>query len=238
MRPLFLFPLLLLTLRPQLVAASAFTIDEWDLTVGVLGLGEVATEVDGDEFTSVQTPFIDSHQVMVGSAISSADHEFIFGEFGSFRTETQQVSDAQDFESVTSSISADVIVTPIIDVTIQYAVTYNYTLPTDSMTAQASFAVFNEATGESLFSEFRNHNTILGLGPGTFSIQGETILPAGTTWRIDYFSLILADDSSAGGVGTGTGVFEFHLTPEPHSLWLLLSGAGLLVKPRRRFVTR
>jgi len=64
MRPLFLFPLLLLTLRPQLVAASAFTIDEWDLTVGVLGLGEVATEVDGDEFTSVQTPFIDSHQVM------------------------------------------------------------------------------------------------------------------------------------------------------------------------------
>lgn len=236
MRPLFLFPLLLLALRPQLVAASAFTIDEWDLTVGVVGNGEFVNQIDADEFTSVQSPFSASHQAMVGSANSFAEYDFIFGETGSFRTETQQVSDVQDFQSHRSSVSGDIFVTAATDITISYDISYDYFLPTDSMTAQASFAVFEDGASTSLFSEFRNHNTILGLGPGTFSIQGEMLLAAGTTWRIDYFARLIADDSSAGGVGTGTGVFEFQLTPEPHSLWLLLVGAGLLVKPRRCFV--
>ncbi len=58
-------------------------------------------------------------------------------------------------------------------------------------------------------------------------------MPAGSVVSISYFMSIHGFGAS-GALATGTGFADFQITPEPSSLSLLLLGALVLAKRRRR----
>jgi hypothetical protein len=91
-------------------------------------------------------------------------------------------------------------------------------------------------THEFYFWESQTYGTFTSPpASGTLSIQGGVVLPAGSAVSISY-SMSIHGYGSSGALATGTGFADFQITPEPSSLSLLLLGALVLAKRRRRLI--
>jgi hypothetical protein len=72
---------------------------------------------------------------------------------------------------------------------------------------------------------------------GTFSTQGDIIMPAGETWVMRYSMELHTWGDTTGYLATGSGFVNFQIIPEPSTATLLLLPLAALAchrRPRRR----
>ena len=69
---------------------------------------------------------------------------------------------------------------------------------------------------------------------GTFTGNGQAILPAGHTWSIQYRMEVQADYGYTGEIAAGDGYIHFTLSPEPAAFLPIALGALLTRRPRSR----
>jgi len=211
-------------------AGSAYSVEEWDL--GVVISGNV-DNFAGAVFLDVMDPFVDSHAVALSNSSASAAYSFWL-EQGSFLIEADLAADAEDNSSLLSAASGDIVITPSMDLVIQYASVYDVTLPAHSMTSQLNLNVIDVPANEFILQETRIADTVFGVGPRHFELSGEFVMPAGRTWVMKYSFDILAYASSSGNLGFGSGFVEYRIIPESSTLLLAVPLALLFARRRKR----
>jgi hypothetical protein len=112
-------------------------------------------------------------------------------------------------------------------------------VPGDLADIGFSMRVWDPITLDVFFSEFRDGGNFNHGEPavGTLSINGEAILPAGTTYRIDFRAesdTSVVDNPSGPVTSSGFFHFAFQPVPEPATAWLIALGAIASHRRRRR----
>lgn len=217
---------------------DSFTVDDWNLTVGV---HDASTgEVDFHSFLTVQNPFQDSHAISVGNSTAEASYDFAWSAgAGTFSLESALQANFVDSAILVSSSSGRIRVSPSVYLTVGLTGAYTYDLPPDMMQTRFRMAVLDLDTSETLFVATHEDDTFNGYpAAGTFTIDGEVTLPAGHSYSLKYWMRISTWTGPPEVFGTASGWVSFQLTPEPATATLLLLPAAVLVcrrrKPRRR----
>ncbi len=211
------------------VTASEFTVEDWALSVGI---GGSFPDSEAAYFLDPELPFHQQHQVNLHDSLSFAEYDF---DNSQFLIQTAQLAEAPmgATSSYTIAASGHISVAPQRDLSLQYALSYDFNLPVDPMSVFVNVRVDNVSFTEHLFSDAAVHDTLFGTGPGSFAFDGEVTLPAGDSWRLSYLFRIIVDDSTAGSAATGNGFVQFNLIPEP-ATGALLALAGPFAFRRRR----
>ena len=213
--------------------AANFELSNASITVGVT---RGFPDIEGDGNANLTLPYSATHSAAIEPSNITANYDLSNTRFLiDFTMASQETFTQTTIERVSSFND----ITPAEDIMIQYDGRFDFDLPADSMTALLDFAVFeSDDNTVILASEDRSHNTIFGLGPRSFEISGELILPAGNTWLMGYLFRITSRSSSAPFTGTGSGYLDVRFIPEPDTALLLLFGAGAAVRRRRNGLPR
>ncbi len=203
------------------IEAANFELSNASITVGVT---RGFPDIDGDGNANLTLPYNATHSAAIAPSSITANYDL-----SNTRFLIDFIMASQATFTQTTSVSASSFndITPAEDILVQYDGRFDFDLPADSMTAVLDFAVFeSDDNTVILASEDRSHNTIFGIGPRTFEISGEFILPAGNTWLMGYLFRITSRSSSAPFTGTGGGYLDVRFIPEPHTALLLLFGTA------------
>ena len=213
-------------------AIGAIVVDRWDMVTGVV-------DSPGQEFDFaevVENPFEATHDVLYASSHAHTDFDFTWtGTTGAFDLQVKHAAAGVDpslLEAVSSGYM-DIAVTTDTLLDMNYSIGYN--LPRTLTTFDVTFAV-------GFYDENDNYTGLFGRGchadtllqspvEGTCSADGEVLLPAGMTYRINY----MARNNTfgpIGGLATDSGDLQFTLqkVPEPTGLGAIL----LMMMVRRR----
>lgn len=213
--------------------ADEITVTRWDLGVLVYGDG-----MDQDFNVVVQNPYDGSLIAAPPGHASSAasQHQFSWaGSIGTFLTQSQEQATGQSASSVRTLANGGVLVAGSVDLPLHVAASYSYALPVDFMMARLDVDVRDDAQPVYIFNEHRTAQTLPGEpASGTFTIEGDTILPAGHTWRMTYNFEVDAFSGTSGYTGTGEGSVSFQITPEMSTAALLLCVLPLMCRRSRR----
>ena len=206
--------------------AANFELSNASITVGVT---RGFPDIEGDGNANLTLPYSATHSATIEPSNITANYDLSNTRFLIDLTMASQATFTQTTIVGASSFND---ITPAEDILVQYDGRFDFDLPADSMTAVLDFAVFeSDDNTVILASEDRSHNTIFGLGPRSFEISGEFILPAGNTWLMGYLFRITSRSSSAPFTGSGSGYLDVRVIPEPHTAMLLLSG-GIMASCR------
>jgi hypothetical protein len=220
--------------RPAGARADAFTVEQWFLDVVVQDSS--TSEHVSAGFRTVQNPFQDSHSVALASGLTTAAAEYDFSwfpDYGSFGIEASlQAEDTGGFH--VGAVSRGLIyLEPTVDLTVLVSGAYSYDLPVGSLATDFSILVADAETYEIFFYDFQGDDTFLDpSASGTFTMEGEAVLPAGRTYLMDY-TMDLDAYGSTGALATGSGWVNFQIIPEPATATLLLLPAAVLLLRRR-----
>jgi len=225
----------LLAVRADFAAAS-LNVSDWQLTTAVLDNSALSTVRDFEILTTISNPFQAAANTAVGPNTATTAYDFAWsGDSGSFdidmalNVETFRV-DALSTGIILISPTTDLLMT--IDASLVYA-----SVPGDLAFIGFNMKVLDATTFAAFFRENRRGgNLTLDPAVGTLSINGDVILPAGTTYRIDFrASNRNGSDPNPTGPITSSGFihFDFQPIPEPATAWLIAIGAVALHRPRR-----
>ncbi len=224
----------LLSLSPSSVRAS-IDITEWALVNGVQDFSMQDIVQDASAFTVVENPFIASHSAAVGPSTVETSYDFSWSnDFGSFDIQMSQFI-PNPFVRVVSS--GDILVTPTTDLSVSFDSSLTYTSsPGDEAAIRLRTIVIEENTNVVFF-----HAMVEGGGfffeppSGTLAFSGDVILPAGSTYHIDYLVEIhslTVPNPQAPITADGFVHFDLQAVPEPSTLSLLAIGLLLTRRPR------
>jgi len=216
----------------QPVLGDAFTIDDWDLTIGVIAEWP---DIVGDSFTVVANPFDESHAVSLGGSAASSSYDISWLlDFASFDIQAaQQAETSGSTSSITSVSTGYVLFTPDSDITFSVDAAYTYDLPAWGFTAYFSVLVTDDETHENYFAYGDSISTFDGVPKhDTFTASGEGFIPAGRECRFLYRMMVDTVGSSE-LFATGSGHVSFTITPEPTTASLLALGGLMLLRRRR-----
>ena len=221
--------------------AAEFTINSWRLGIGInAGFPNIV----GSSFNQVQSPFAASQSVALPNPpLSSvyATYDFEFDEnagLGRFLIESSMIADGVPTGTsiATVSSSSSIVVAPMVPITIAVHAEYAFNLPGDPLRTTFQFGSVGVNTGVIAFNELRIFSTTMGTGAGTFTIDGEFILPPTDSWELIALMNIQAFSGSQGHFGTGSGFFDIRIIPEPAALTLVI-WPMLLLRRRRSLAT-
>ena len=223
-------PIISFILLAGSVSTSACDFDLSDVSLGIGVVGDFP-DIAVDGFVDVTIPFSNSHDVSLGLSSVSASYEF---DNSRFLVQAMIASEAGNSGTRLSVSDSMFQMTPATDILVQYEGQFDFNLPADSMTANFGIGVTDAASpADQIAVDILSHNTVLGLGPRTFAIQGEFIMPANRTWVTNASMSIRANASSRGHVATGTGYIEFRFIPEPSTLCLFVASSIVILRRRR-----
>jgi hypothetical protein len=215
---------------PNPTHADSFTIEQWGFTVSVdNGWPDLAAAT----FHSVQNPFINQHAVTLPSnpatmAAAQYDVSWLVN-YGSFNISAQLA--AQDGNFVDSLASGTIYLHTETDLSLHLNAAFAYNLPGSGQLARIYFRAVDRDTEETFLNDLDAYDTdISPPGPGTLTLSGDTILPAGRNYRLQYSMRLLMGGSSS-TLADGSGSMSFTITPEASTLTLL---APLLFVVSRR----
>lgn len=210
------------------VEAADFTIDQWFHDAGVF----VPGDHDADYWTTVENPCQRTISADIGTSNSSATLNYAWGEqTGTFLFQSQQQAVGVAGGLVYSFADNQIWITPSEDLSLWVHGSYSYDLH-GWMAATLNVGVSDAVSGTILFSQYQDYDTIDGPPYyGTFYVNANVLLPAGTTWVMGFHTVLDAEPGSGNPPGTGMGSFTFEVTPEPVSLAFFAPLA--LVLPRR-----
>ena len=203
--------------------ADSFTIDQWSLGVSAY---RAWPDVAGVSITTVTNPLIASHQVSLPSdPRTTAAAQYLMSwmaNYGSFRIDAQELVFHQASDTVWTSASGSISITPTEDLWLSIQGSYSYDLH-GWMSSDFDVWVGDPVSHVDLFNQPQTYDTIDGPPYyGTFYVNTDLVLPAGTTWVLGYLMRTFAEPGSGNLSGTGSGSLTFEVTPEPTTLTLLL----------------
>jgi hypothetical protein len=225
--------LLFVTLAPT-VARASFVVQDWLLETRIHGSSDNSYAFSNQ----VENPFVAFHPISLGKSSAHTSYDFSWtGSEGLFDFQFSHAAAGVD-PTVLSSISSGYIeLTTSTDLLFSMSYAYSYYLPRNLTDYDATFSV-STAEGSQLLLNLGCHADTLFETPkaGTCTLDGDLILPAGGAYRVDYMTRINVA-GEIGGLATGSGGLHFDLqeiVPEPAALALLLFGAALARKRKRR----
>ena len=219
---------MLTIISPALAADLDFS--DWELRATVIGSAPV---YDVHRFNDITLPFSNSHRSTYGLSSAAASYEL---DNSRFLIRSIIAAEAGEADTLLSAAAGTFDVTAQRDVVVHYDGRFTFNLTADSMRAGIAFD-FSEPGNvlNTLHEDLDSHFTIDGVGPGVLAFSGEFVIPAFTTWDVDYTMSIRANDTSAGHIATGTGYLEFRFSPEPATAALFML-AGCCLRRTRRVV--
>ena len=225
------FAFCLLAIMPTSLLASSFTIDQWLVTVGIIG-GNTA----GGSLAGTPNPFLNSHMRTEGNSIAAAEYDFAWsGMTGRFLIETMHASETAGGNTIRPAAGGQIELTVTEPISILVDAELNFDLPMDQMRAGMSVSYFGINGTPGGGGQGFNYNTIFGTGPNSFAYQTQFDLMPGQ-YRLGYNMDIDATPSSAGAVGTANGFVEFQIVPESTMTLPMMLCTAVLT--RRRFRRR
>jgi len=223
------FTFCLLAIMPTSLLASSFTIDQWLVTVGIIG-GNTA----GGSLAGTPNPFMNSHTRIEDSSKSTAEYDFAWSDMnGRFLIESMHVSETAGGNTIRSAAGGQIELTVIESIAILVDAELNFDLPMDQMGAGMSITYFGINGTPGGGGQGFSYNTIFGTGPNSFEYQTQFDLVPGQ-YRLGYNMDIDATPSSAGAVATANGFVEFRIIPEPQTALLCLLATTAAMRQRRR----
>jgi hypothetical protein len=204
----------------------------------VQDLSDISTVQDVAGFGVVENPFQAVGNAAVGPNTATTSYDFSWsGDSGSFDIAVDL--NVETFR-VFSGSSGFMLISPTNDLrmTIDAALDYA-SRPGDLADVMFRMLVVDQSNPSvPLFFEFlRGGNLTLEPAAGTLAFDGDVILPAGATYRIDFRARNDngADNNPTGPI-TSSGFihFAFQPVPEPATAWLITLGAIASRRRRRR----
>ncbi len=234
---LCLLAVLSLLILPGLAVGDSLTIDDWNLSTGISN--SFTGETVFDFSATVQNPFIDSHNVVLGPSMASSDYDFSWSPLtgaGSFRIDTDQRAQGVPSSLLRTSSSGSIWFTTTEDLLLTVDMVVSYDLPADYMTASLEFLVAHVDPFATLLIVGDYASTWPGTpSSGTLVGSGQVLVPAGDAYLIRYFAELTTFGNTVGHFATGAGTidFQFQPIPEPGTLSLLAVAALGCLKRRR-----
>lgn len=115
-------------------------------------------------------------------------------------------------------------ITRLEDLSLSVQGSYSYDLH-GWMATVLDVGIYDPVSGVFLLSQHQDYNTIDGPPYyGTFYMNANVVLPAGTTWVMAFTAELFAEPRSGSPPGSGIGSLTFEVTPEPAMLSMLVSG--------------
>jgi hypothetical protein len=221
------------------VRADSFTVEDWDMGIGVGGNGD---DHAGAAFLTPINPFVAQHAVTLPSdpaTFAAAQYDISWlTNYGSFHIASQAVAASQASSTIGAEASGSLRFSVTEPLPLHIDSSWTYALPADWMMTQYGVAIGGESSQTSLFRQYYNRQTLpWEPSSGTLTIQGDVVLLPGETWRIQYV-MNLAADAGPNHSAIGNGYVNLTITPEPASLAMMAPVVLLAFARRQRAASR
>ncbi|MFQ5502454.1 MAG: PEP-CTERM sorting domain-containing protein [Phycisphaerae bacterium] len=185
---------------------------------------------------TVENPFLASQFASVGVSTAATNYDIAWSESsGAFLIDGAHQTEDVSSSTLFSRSSGGIIMSASQDLTINLDASYTYSAPSVGFFVRLSISIINLDQSEIVFDDNVDGGPhVLGPPNGTLVIQGDALLPAGSTYTISYQMRLQSFAGGSNAIATGDGHVNMLIetVPEPSTLSLLV--IGLLVTRRRR----